>query len=125
MPPWHIDRTIGIQLFKNDRSLSDEEVRIISDWVNAGAPEVNSADLPPSREFADSGEWSIGEPDDVVTWEYNVTAVGADLFGDIYSTDLVGKFSEGRYITEIQTRYAEDADSYTHLRAHETKEKLV
>src|SRR6516162_6020805 len=24
MPPWHIDKTIGIQQFKNDRSLSDE-----------------------------------------------------------------------------------------------------
>jgi hypothetical protein len=23
MPPWHIDRTTGIQLFKNDRSLTD------------------------------------------------------------------------------------------------------
>ena len=26
MPPWHIDRTIGIQEFKNDRSLSDEQI---------------------------------------------------------------------------------------------------
>ena len=24
MPPWHIDRNIGIQQFKNDRALSDE-----------------------------------------------------------------------------------------------------
>ena len=54
-------------------------------------------------------EWSIGEPDVVVTWEYNVPAVGADLFGDIYSTDLIGKFSEGRYIKAIQTRAADDA----------------
>ena len=23
MPPWHIDKTVGIQKFKNDRSLSD------------------------------------------------------------------------------------------------------
>ena len=44
MPPWHIDRTIGIQQFKNDRSLSDEEVALISAWVNAGAPEGIAAD---------------------------------------------------------------------------------
>jgi mono/diheme cytochrome c family protein len=25
MPPWHIDKTIGIQKFKNDRSLTDEQ----------------------------------------------------------------------------------------------------
>src|SRR3954451_11660290 len=33
MPPWHIDRTIGIQSFKNDRSLSDEQVDLIVRWV--------------------------------------------------------------------------------------------
>ena len=26
MPPWHIDKTVGIQEFKNDRSLSDEQI---------------------------------------------------------------------------------------------------
>src|SRR5438093_10979772 len=25
MPPWHIDKNVGIQEFKNDRSLSDQE----------------------------------------------------------------------------------------------------
>src|SRR5881397_729984 len=29
MPPWHIDRTIGIQKFKDDPSLSDEEIATI------------------------------------------------------------------------------------------------
>ena len=26
MPPWHIDKTVGIQKFKNDMSLTDEQV---------------------------------------------------------------------------------------------------
>src|ERR1700752_3400625 len=26
MPPWHIDRNVGIQQFKNDRSLSDDQI---------------------------------------------------------------------------------------------------
>ena len=26
MPPWHIDRSVGIQKFKNDISLTDEQV---------------------------------------------------------------------------------------------------
>jgi hypothetical protein len=26
MPPWHIDKTVGIQEFKNDRSLSDQQI---------------------------------------------------------------------------------------------------
>src|SRR5438270_11905376 len=38
MPPWQIDRTVGIQKFKNDRSLSDDQVETITRWIDAGAP---------------------------------------------------------------------------------------
>src|SRR5262245_58100918 len=39
MPPWHIDKNVGIQEFKNDRSLSDTEIDTIARWVDAGAPQ--------------------------------------------------------------------------------------
>src|SRR5216110_1554137 len=29
MPPWQIDRTVGVQKFKNDRSLTDEQLDTI------------------------------------------------------------------------------------------------
>ena len=29
MPPWHIDRSVGVQNFKNDMSLTDEQVATI------------------------------------------------------------------------------------------------
>src|SRR6266446_4191648 len=29
MPPWHIDKTVGIHEFKNDRSLSDRQIETI------------------------------------------------------------------------------------------------
>src|ERR1700691_1928154 len=38
MPPWFIDRAVGIQKFKNDGSLSDQEIATISQWADAGAP---------------------------------------------------------------------------------------
>src|SRR5687768_4760458 len=38
MPPWHVDRTLGIQHFQNDRSLSDAQIETILKWVDAGAP---------------------------------------------------------------------------------------
>src|SRR5215471_2604775 len=38
MPPWYISRTIGIQKFKNDPSLTDREIALISRWVDNGAP---------------------------------------------------------------------------------------
>src|SRR2546428_11877779 len=34
MPPWHIDRSVGVQKFKNDMSLSDEQVDTIVRWVD-------------------------------------------------------------------------------------------
>jgi mono/diheme cytochrome c family protein len=37
MPPWHIDRSVGVQKFKNDMSLSDEQVDTIVKWVDQGA----------------------------------------------------------------------------------------
>src|SRR6267142_2799063 len=37
MPPWHIDRSIGVQKFKNDMSLTDEQVDTIIAWVDGGA----------------------------------------------------------------------------------------
>ena len=72
MPPWFIDRTVGIQHFKDDRSLSDEEIATIAQWVDAGAPRGNPADLPPPVTFNDNlYEWTVAdelgrEPDLVV-----------------------------------------------------------
>jgi hypothetical protein len=104
MPPWHVDRTIGIQRFKDDPSLSDEEIELISKWADSGAPMGNPADMPPPRQFAASGSWQIGEPDLVVKFpKYTVPAQGPDLYGDLY-TDL--PIDEDRYIKAIQTRSA-------------------
>src|SRR5689334_22450127 len=38
MPPWHIDKTVGIQHFQNDISLSDDQIATIVKWVDSGAP---------------------------------------------------------------------------------------
>src|SRR6187399_3064429 len=34
MPPWHLDRTVGIRKFKDDPSLTDEEIATIVAWVD-------------------------------------------------------------------------------------------
>src|SRR2546421_12321258 len=36
MPPWHIDRNVGIAKFKGDPSLSDAEIATIASWVDHG-----------------------------------------------------------------------------------------
>ena len=38
MPPWFLDRHVGVQQFKADKSLSDAEITLVSTWVDAGAP---------------------------------------------------------------------------------------
>jgi len=58
MPPWYIDRNVGIRHFKNDVSLSDEEIATIVKWVDGGAPLGNEADLPAPRKFEDTKAWT-------------------------------------------------------------------
>src|SRR5215467_15566249 len=62
MPPWYVEKNIGIQKFQNDPSLSDEEVAKIAKWADNGAPRGNPADMPPPRVFADRNAWAIGTP---------------------------------------------------------------
>ena len=47
MPPWHLDKTVGIQHFINDNSLSDAQIDVVVRWVDAGAPRGDPNDLPP------------------------------------------------------------------------------
>ena len=35
MPPWYVEKDIGIQHFKNDPSLSDEEIALIAKWADS------------------------------------------------------------------------------------------
>src|SRR3989449_2586623 len=59
MPPWHIDKTVGIQKFKNDRSLSDAQIDTVVKWVDAGAPKGDMKDLPAPKVFKDESGWSM------------------------------------------------------------------
>src|SRR5207244_4245558 len=60
MPPWHIDRNVGITKFKDDPSLTDAEIATISNWVDQGAVEGSPADMPPPRQFSDVDQWHLG-----------------------------------------------------------------
>jgi hypothetical protein len=70
MPPWHIDKNVGIQEFKNDRSLSDEQIATIVRWVDAGAPRGDLKDMPPPVVWPDESKWNFaslfGGPPDLV-----------------------------------------------------------
>ncbi len=83
MPPWHLDKTTGIQDYRNDVSLSDAEIRTIARWVDAGTPEGDPARLPPPLDFPSGNAWNVGQwlgPPDVVltSTPYTVKANGQD-----------------------------------------------
>src|SRR4249920_2989943 len=66
MPPWYIEKNIGIQKYKNDPSLSALEIAKVGKWADSGAPQGNPADMPPARTFDDANTWIIGQPDLIV-----------------------------------------------------------
>lgn len=83
MPPWHNDPTTGIQQFKNDASLSEEQIASIGNWVDAGAPEGDPADLPAPITLPHGGAWHLAEdmgPPDLIikSTPYDVIANGQD-----------------------------------------------
>ena len=103
MPPWFVDKNIGIQEFKDDPSLTDDEIEMIGEWVDAGAPRGNAADMPRPLEWP-AGDWSIGEPDLVVESPVaTVEAVASDWFGGIGPPSPTG-LTEDRYIKAVQVR---------------------
>ena len=71
MPPWHLDKTVGIRQYKNDRSLADDEIATIVRWAESGAPQGNPADMPKPLTFRPEAEWFIGEPDLKVTTDHD------------------------------------------------------
>jgi hypothetical protein len=83
MPPWHLDPNVGIQEFKNDMSLSEQEITTLSVWADAGAPEGNRADLPAPLKIASGAAWQLeeqmGPPDLIIrSAPYDVIANGQD-----------------------------------------------
>jgi hypothetical protein len=85
MPPWHIDRTIGVQKFKNDMSLSDDQITTIVQWIDAGAPAGNPKDMPAPRQWPADNEWQatklLGQPDIVLTSQpYTMSAQHQDVW---------------------------------------------
>ena len=75
MPPWHANPAHG--KFKNDTSLSADQIEWINTWVKNGAPLGDENDMPEPPEFVEG--WRIGEPDVVIPMTnkaYRVPATG-------------------------------------------------
>ncbi len=113
MPPWHIDKTVGIQLFKNDRSLSEAQIATIVNWVDGGTPLGDPKDMPPAMKFPDPNRWQIAEkigqqPDLIIKSKpYTLAAHTQDKwFRPVVETGL----TEPRWVRAIEVKPARDGD---------------
>jgi hypothetical protein len=55
MPPWYIDKNIGVRHFK-ERRIAVRRGNCVVNQVDGGAPKGNPADMPPPPKFEDSGQ---------------------------------------------------------------------
>ena len=109
MPPWFVEKNIGIQRYKGDPSLSDAEIKKVALWADSGAPRGNPADLPAAVAAKATGEdgWLLGKPDLVVKGpEIFVPGAAPDAWGDVGSapTGLV----EDRWVKSVEVREVND-----------------
>ena len=110
MPPWYVEKDIGIQHFKNDPSLSDWEVAAIAAWVENGMPEGDPADMPPPRVFPHNETWIAGQPDLIVkTNEIQVQGGAPDWWGEIEPVSV--GLDEDRWVSSVEIREVNDVDN--------------
>ena len=106
MPPWNIDKTVGIQSFKNDRSLSDDQINTILKWVNNGGPKGDMKDMPAPIKWPEGQGWQetakFGKPDLVITSPaWTVPAEGQDAW---WRPAVPTGLTEPRWVRAIEIR---------------------
>lgn len=110
MPPWYMEKDIGIQDYKFDPSLTDEELAAISAWARSGTPEGDVADAPESLVFSDDLKWTAGQPDLIVNTNSVTKLAGTpDWWGEI---DRVPTgLTEDRYVKSVEIVEVNDVDA--------------
>ncbi len=107
MPPFFVEKDIGIDGFKDDYSLSSEELAMIQAWVANGAPRGNPDNEPPMLNFDTAEGWTLGTPELILrSVDVSRPAVGPDWWGDVglVPTGL----TEDRYVKSIEVREFND-----------------
>lgn len=108
MPPWAIDKTIGVQEFKNDRSLSDDQIDTIVRWIDGGAVKGDPKDMPPAKQWPDDQGWYYAklfgqtEPDLIIKSTPWTQKAGANdtWWRPVVATGL----TEARWVRAIEER---------------------
>jgi hypothetical protein len=108
MPPWQIDRTVGIQNFKNDRSLTQEQIDTIVRWIDGGAPKGDPKDMPAAKTWPEDQGWNFAalfgqkEPDLIIkSYDFTMPAVAQDAWDKRVTPSGI---TEPRWVRAIEIR---------------------
>ncbi|MFN2445087.1 MAG: cytochrome c [Vicinamibacterales bacterium] len=107
MPPWHLDKGVGIQHFKNDRSLTDAELNTILTWVSNGAPKGEMTDMPSPVKWPADDVWNFAEqfggPPDLILKSppYTQKSTAQDAW---YKPVVPTGLTEARWVRAIEIR---------------------
>ncbi len=107
MPPYYIERGIGIQHYKDDQRLSESEIQTLATWVDSGTPEGDPAAMPAAKTWPKAAAWAFGEPDVVVrSQDFHMKAGAPDWWGNMDPIDI--PLTEDRYVRAVQVREIND-----------------
>lgn len=102
MPPWDVDPHVGT--FKDDKSLSADQIRTLVHWIEAGAPRGAGED-PLAKVKHVAPEWPLGEPDLIVDIPtYTVPASGVV---DYQYPVVENPLKEGRWLKASTARVSQ------------------
>jgi hypothetical protein len=129
MPPWQIDRSVGVQKFTNDRSLTDEQYATVLKWIEAGAPQGDAKDMPAPKTWPEDQGWNFAamfgqkEPDLIVksdpftmpalsqdAWDKRVTDAGITEPRWVRAIEIRPNTVKGRRITHHAIAYLEQEE---------------
>ncbi len=97
MPPWK--PVAGHDVFKDARTLTDEQIGVFKTWAEAGSPEGEAKDLPPRPKFPEG--WHAGKPDMIlkVAKPFTIPAEGPDIYVHFV---LPLDFDKDKYVKAVQ-----------------------
>ncbi len=98
MPPWSADARYGH--FANDPTLTPEEIRVITQWVDGDAPEGDAKEKPAPVQWPDG--WRI-QPDVIVSLPRPIP-VPAKGVVEIMEITIPTGFKQDTWVTSIEIR---------------------
>ena len=101
MPPWHADPQHGS--FVNERRMTQAEKQMLKDWVAAGTPMGDEAQLPPEPPIVAQSEWRLPkEPDQIVEMRGKAFTVPASGTVEYQYFVVDPGFEEDKWVTAAE-----------------------